>query len=264
MKQYAMIIDLDRCVGCHTCAVSCRAEWDVPIEYARCRVERLGPHETPFGISHTFYPAHCMHCDRPACVDACPVDPEEVLLRDPISGQVKSITMSATWKDPFSGTVQIDSRRCIGCGTCVSACPYGARFLNTKLPEPKAQKCTFCIEKIVEGEEPACVQSCITGARIFGDLNDSASEAAQYVRKGVARLESAAVGIGPNLYFTGNKKDISLLQKVCTPDKMPIASSRRALLSTAARRTARKAREIGTFSFPEKPLHRTIIEEEDL
>ena len=67
----------------------------------------------------------------------------------------------------------IDSDKCIGCGACVRLCPYGARFINTETK--KADKCTFCINRVKAGLLPACVETCVGGARIFGDINDKDS-----------------------------------------------------------------------------------------
>jgi len=77
---------------------------------------------------------------------------------------------------------------CIGCGACVEACPYHARYLDETLDEPKADKCTFCFERISRGEVPACVKTCIADARIFGDLSDPTSEVSRLVKAGARRL----------------------------------------------------------------------------
>ena len=109
MTQYGMIINLERCIGCHTCAVSCRSEWHVPTEYRRSWVKRLGPSNTPDGLSFTFYPGMCNHCDTPACVAVCPVDPVEVTFKDAGAVRIRTIKVAATWKDPFDGAVRIDT-----------------------------------------------------------------------------------------------------------------------------------------------------------
>ncbi len=210
MSQWAMLIDLNRCVGCHACAIACRAEWQVPVGegYRRNWVKRLGPAMTPKGMAFTFYPGLCNHCDAPACVMVCPVDPEEREFSDPKTGQKVKIPIRATYKHPFTGVVLIDKARCIGCGACVEACPYGARYLNEELDEPKADKCTFCFERVTRGEEPACVKTCLAKARIFGDLSDP--KFARLV-KGAKRLVSKEVNLGPNVYWIGEEKDLFLL-----------------------------------------------------
>ncbi|OCC14913.1 Molybdopterin oxydoreductase, iron-sulfur subunit B [Dissulfuribacter thermophilus] len=219
MSQYAMVIDLDRCVGCHACAVACRAEWKVPTEegYRRNWVKRIGPEKTPYGLSYTFYPGLCNHCDNPVCVSVCPADPEEREFKSFKDGKTKKMTIKATFKEPFTGIVLIDKERCLGCGSCVDACPYGARYLNETLDDPKADKCTFCFERIALGEKPACVKTCIADARIFGDLSDPNSEVSKLVKAGAKRLESKVVKIGPNVYWKGKEKDIYALLKNYAP-----------------------------------------------
>ncbi|HHI96267.1 MAG TPA: 4Fe-4S dicluster domain-containing protein [Thermodesulfatator atlanticus] len=214
MSQWAMVIDLDRCVGCHACAIACRAEWKVPVGegYRRNWVKRLGPARTPHGMAFTFYPGLCNHCDTPVCTTVCPVDPEKREFKDPKTGKKTAIFIRATYKHPFTGVVLIDKERCIGCGACVEACPYGARYLNEELDEPKADKCTFCFERVTRGEEPACVKTCLARARIFGDLSDPNSEVSRLVKK-AKRMITKEVNIGPNVYWVGQEKDLYLLMQ---------------------------------------------------
>lgn len=236
MKQYGMVIDLEKCIGCHACAVACKAEWDVPTDQGRNWVKRLGPSNTPHGLASTYYPGLCNHCDQPACVAVCPADPASMTFTDPATGGKKTMEVAATWKDPFDGTVQIDKERCLGCGACADACPYSARYVNPDLGEDgKADKCTFCVERLAAGLEPACVQTCLAGARIFGDLNDPKSAVAGYVKKGAIKMESDAVRIGPNVRYFGRKRDIALLTATSTPQVMPEASLRRILLARMVR-----------------------------
>ena len=236
MKQYGMVIDLEKCIGCHACAIACKAEWEVPAEEGRNWLKRLGPSNTPHGLASTYYPGLCNHCDHPPCVDICPADTVERTFKDPATGKQKTMEVAATWKDPFDGTVQIDKARCLGCGACADACPYNARYVNPDLGEDGiADKCTFCVERLAVGLEPACVQTCLAEARIFGDLNDPKSAVAKYVKKGAIKMESDAVKIGPNVRYYGNKRDISLLTESSTPKVMPEASLRRILLARMAR-----------------------------
>jgi len=240
-----MIIDLDRCVGCHACAIACKAEWEVPADKGRNWVKRLGPAQTKHGLSSTYFPGLCNHCDKPACVEVCPADPVQKTFTDGKTGKTKTMDVAATWKDPFDGSVVIDKERCLGCGACADACPYEARYVNEEGDEPKADKCTFCVERLAKGLQPACVQTCLAKARIFGDLNDPNSEVAKYVKKGAIRLESAAVKIGPNVRYFGNKRDISLLQSTSTPQKMPEANLRRSLMAAVMKPSMKKAKQYG-------------------
>jgi len=227
MRQYAMIIDLNRCVGCHACALACRAEWDIPAQdgYRRNWVKNLGPAKTSHGLSFTAYPGLCNHCDKPACVPVCPADQIKKTFTEPKTGKTKTMTVAATWKNPFDGTVQIDKTRCLGCGACADACPYGARYVNTNIANKDldgdgiADKCTFCKPRVEAGLRPACVQTCIADARIFGWRDEP--KIADYIKKGAIRLSSAKVQTGPNVYYYGQAKDLELLTKTSTPQEMP-------------------------------------------
>lgn len=229
--QYAMVIDLNKCIGCHSCTVACRAEWQVPPSFQRSRLDRIGPHDTPFGLASTFFFGRCNHCDKPACVPVCPVPPKDKVYRHEATGLNMTVAAAATWKDPFNGIVNIDKKRCIGCGLCVQACPYKARFLNDKLKKPKADKCSFCIELIDQGKQPACVDTCITDAITIGDIDNPESIVSGLVRNGAIRLESEAVRIGPNVFYLGKQKDIYLITEKHTPQKLPQASQRRIVLA---------------------------------
>ncbi|MBU0728692.1 MAG: 4Fe-4S dicluster domain-containing protein [Proteobacteria bacterium] len=228
--QYAMLIDLNRCIGCHSCAVACRAIWQVPVPHQRSWVHRLGPAETPFGLASTYYPGHCNQCDKPACIPVCPVTPVPKEFRHQGTGLAKTIQVSATWKNPFNGIVEIDKSRCIGCGACVKGCPYNARFVNDAKKPLKADKCDFCQGRLDQGLEPFCVETCIGSARIFGDITDPQSAISQYIKDGAIKLESPDVRIGPNVLYSGNKRDIYLLTETSTPSLLPQVSQRRIIL----------------------------------
>ena len=262
MSQFGMIIDLEKCVGCHACAIACKAEWEVPADQGRNWVKRLGPSNTPHGLASTYYPGLCNHCDQPACVGLCPVDPEAVTFKDATTGKTKTMEVLATWKDPFNGTVQIDKERCVGCGACVDACPYTARYINEEGDEPKADKCTLCVERQVQGLEPACVQTCLAGARIFGDLNDPNSEVAKYVHKGAIALESANVKIGPNVRYYGNKRDMSLLTSTSIPQNMPEANQRRAVMARMMKPALKQMKNIGLLGLAGAVVVKGLEEEE--
>jgi Fe-S-cluster-containing hydrogenase components 1 len=73
--QYGMIIDVDRCVGCHACVIACKAEWEVPAQFDRNWVHRWGPSMTSSGMAATYYPGLCNHCNEPPCVPVCPGRP---------------------------------------------------------------------------------------------------------------------------------------------------------------------------------------------
>jgi tetrathionate reductase subunit B len=189
MARYAMVTDLRRCVACHACTVACNGEWDVPPGHARTHVR-------PTPISGTFpklvssmYVAQCNHCDRPSCVPACP------------SG--------ATYQSA-DGVVQVNKDVCIGCGFCVEACPYTARYMNPVTG--KVDKCDFCSSRTARGLEPACVKTCTAHAKTFGDLEDPASDVYRMVYHQEARsLQTPTVAISPRVYYAGKPEHLDLV-----------------------------------------------------
>ncbi len=264
--QYGMIIDIDKCVGCHACTIACKAEWEVPTRFGRNWVYRLGPAKTSAGMAFTFYPGLCNHCDTPSCVDACPADPVRMTFKDRETEKTETMEVAATWKDPFNGTVQIDKTRCIGCGACVDACPYGARYVNPDLADDgsrgKADKCTYCMPRVAAGLQPACVQTCLAGARIFGDLDDPKSEVAQYVKKGAKGLTSKAVQIGPNSRYYGTKKaDLELLFAQA-PLELAEVNVRRAMLAGMMKPAIQQVKNIGLAGLAGTLLVQSLSEDE--
>ena len=181
MTKLAIGINLDRCIGCHTCANACKMQNNVPDGMLWNRVltegcERFDSAEGTYpNLSRTYVPLACQHCENPACLKVCPT--------------------GATYKDE-QGRVEIDYDRCIGCRMCMAACPFNARVFNWEDPQRDGdfnwgdarvpvrtrgvmEKCTLCKERTDAGEEPMCVVCCPTHARVFGDLDDPNSELAQ-------------------------------------------------------------------------------------
>jgi len=169
-KRLGLVIDLDICVGCHACVVSCK-EWNTGGHSAP--LTDLEPYgESPLGVwfnrVHTFeagegaegrtvhFPKSCLHCDEPACVTVCPT--------------------GASYKREEDGIVLVNPDTCIGCKLCSWACPYGAREYD--YADGVMKKCTMCIDRIYneniepEDRQPACVSACPAQARHFGDFND--------------------------------------------------------------------------------------------
>ena len=176
-KKYGIVIDSSKCIDCKACMIACKVENDVPEGFWRNWIRPL------WNAGHVhraeFQPGQCMQCDTPSCVAACPVD--------------------ATYKQP-DGLVVIDTRKCIGCGNCVTACPYGARYRNST--RHIADKCDFCEQRLKRGEEPACVVTCPTKTRIFGDLNDPQSEISRMVKeKKLVRVVAPHINTRPNIYY---------------------------------------------------------------
>ena len=150
----AIVTDLNRCVGCLSCSVACKAANGVPVGNFWNKVLRIGPNPKADGaqcpdVEMYFLPMGCQHCENPECVHVCPTEASHVA---------------------EDGTVQIDKEKCIGCQFCAMACPYGVRYLNEE--ERVVEKCTLCEQRIVQGELPACVEQCCARARFFGDLDE--------------------------------------------------------------------------------------------
>jgi len=176
--QYGMVIDVRRCLGCHSCTVACKAEFDVPLGENRGWVEYVEKGEYP-NVGKSFLPRLCNHCSVPPCVDVCPTN--------------------ATYKREEDGVVVIDSGVCIGCKYCVQACPYDARFFNPVTGF--ADKCDFCIHRISKGLVPSCVNTCVGGARIFGDVSDLDSNISRLIAKNRVSVLRGEMGTLPNVYY---------------------------------------------------------------
>jgi tetrathionate reductase subunit B len=220
-------------------------------------------------LASTYYPGLCNHCAKPPCVDACPADKVDVTFKDAKSGKTVTQSVAATWKDPHNGTVQIDKSRCLGCGACADACPYGARYVNPALTDEvssdgKADKCTYCVPRVEAGLSPACVQTCITNARIFGDLDDPNSEVAKYVAKGAKGLEPKGGSIGPNSRYYGKKKDMDLLFQDYTPKLADMSNvKRRAMMASMVKPAMRKARDLGLLGLAGAILVKGLTDEKN-
>jgi tetrathionate reductase subunit B len=198
-----MVIDQERCVGCQSCTVACKSEWDVPEGHARTRVRNAGPSGSYPDFKSAFFVAQCNHCDKPSCVPACP------------SG--------ATYQDA-TGAVRINKDVCIGCGSCVAACPYDARYIDDK--KGVADKCDFCASRVDKGLQPACVDTCPANAKHFGDLEDPQSAVAQFIYRGNAqRIETANVAIGPNVYYVGTPEHLELAAASFAPHQPEIVAA---------------------------------------
>lgn len=204
MARYGLAIDLQACIGCHTCSVACKTANNLPNDMWWCNIHTVGGEamDTSEGTypnaKLSYLPVNCQHCDNPVCVMVCPT--------------------GASYKRE-DGIVCIDTEKCSGCRTCISACPYGGvRSYNATEPEyhvdfalgaadaPKhvyntVEKCNLCVSRVERGEVPYCVEACPARARIFGDLDDPESA----VSKAIAERETMRLleemGSEPKVYY---------------------------------------------------------------
>ena len=162
MKQYVILADLDRCIGCKGgCQVACKTEHEIALGPSRSRLYTMGPTGTFPNLQMYFLPLMCQQCENPTCVQVCPT--------------------GACYKDEADGVIKIDRETCLGCQSCKWACPYDAIFFNQELRV--SDKCDVCSERRAEGEEPACVRNCSGKALMFGDINDPESEVSRAIKK---------------------------------------------------------------------------------
>ena len=212
--HWGMVIDLDRCIGCAYCQRACNATNDVASDRPwNLVVEERTSTGTPF-----FFTRPCLHCEDAPCVEVCPVQ--------------------ATYHRE-DGLVIMNYNRCIGCRYCEVACPYDARKFNweartdvnpyiptwgipevERRPRGVVEKCSFCVQRIDGGLErgftpgedreatPACVNICPVGARIFGNLNDPDSAAAQAIALNPTIRLREELGTYPSVYYIPPKEGL--------------------------------------------------------
>ena len=205
---FGFMVDTDRCIGAGKCLTACRVENNVPEGYARTWVERYihlkdgtvqvdTVPETGFADSEEppidpetversyFVPKLCNQCRDAPCNQVCPTH--------------ASITSP-------EGVELVDPDLCIGCSYCVQACPYGIRFIN---PETNnADKCNWCYHRIMKDENPACVEACPTGARLFGRLDDPNSEISKRLAKLPTSVLKEHLGTHPKLYYLNLPQEV--------------------------------------------------------
>lgn len=206
MARYAMAIDMKACIGCNNCCMVCKVENNLPDNVWWSRAQTVGGdvENTPAGtypndLSMQFYTLSCQHCSNPACVAVCPTGASAV--------------------DEETGIVLVDYETCIGCKSCIEACPYtGVRTYIEGEPayaldfavgdqqiSPHmanvVEKCTFCHHRVARGEQPACADVCRFMARTFGDVDDPNSEISKLLTTREYDQLLVEEGTEPSIYF---------------------------------------------------------------
>ena len=202
---WAMVIDIEKCIGCGQCVRACKAENGVLLDdgHFRTWVERyvVNPEDPehpivdspnggydgfpeipgmPENIKTFFVPKMCNHCVDSPCVQVCPV--------------------GATFASP-DGVVLVDKDRCLGCRYCVLACPYGCRYIDPRTNT--VDKCTLCYHRITKGLTTACVEVCPTGARMLGDLKNPKDPMHEFLRTHKVQVLKPQLATGSKTYYNG-------------------------------------------------------------
>ena len=187
--RWGMLVDQRRCIGCHSCTIACKSENNVPLGYWRSWVKGIQKGTFP-DVGSLYLRRLCNHCDVAPCVQVCPVQ--------------------ATVRRPEDGVVVMYYGKCIGCGMCISACPYDARFFNPI--RNTADKCDFCTARIDEGLRPACVEACVSRALVFGNLDDPNSEISRQLAAIGTSVIKPELGTKPKVFYI--QGDYSLMGRI--------------------------------------------------
>ena len=189
--RYGFAIDQRTCIGCHACTVACKTEHEVPLGQFRTWVKYVDSGTFP-DTTRSFGVMRCNHCTDAPCVKICPT--QALFKRD-------------------DGIVDFDNSRCIGCKSCMQACPYDAIYIDADTHT--AAKCNMCAHRIDEDLEPACVVVCPTHSIWVGDLDDPGSGIAQLVSTQQTAVRAPEQNTGPNVFYLG--ADRAVLDPLVAP-----------------------------------------------
>jgi tetrathionate reductase subunit B len=185
-KKFGMVVDLSTCIGCNACAVACKQENEVPISKFNTWIESWDVQMNDGSVRRAQLPKLCNHCEDPACARVCPTKATHVT---------------------EEGVVLVEQDRCIGCKYCMEACPYGVRWVDED--DGGVRKCSFCYHRTSNGMQPACVSTCVTKSRLFGDLNDPESAVSKKLASAKAKGLLEEAGLGPKVYYIGLDETMS-------------------------------------------------------
>lgn len=195
MTRYGFLIDQDTCIGCHACSVACKSEHDVPLGVNRTWLKYIEKGTFP-EVRRQYAVLRCNHCDAAPCVTICPT---KALFHRP------------------DGIVDFDISWCIGCKSCMNACPYDALYLDPATMT--AQKCNYCAHRVEVGLEPACVIVCPTQSIVAGDLDDPGSRISAVAARHDVHVRAPEQGTRPKLFYKGaDEASLDPLRTRIAPD----------------------------------------------
>lgn len=179
MTRLGFLLDSDSCIGCHACTIACKSEHDVPLGVNRTWVKYIETGKFPDASRH-FSVMRCNQCEDAPCMTICPTN---ALFR------------------ADNGVVDFQDDNCIGCKSCMNACPYDALFIN---PETNtAQKCNFCNHRIEVGLEPSCVVVCPTEAIKVVDFDNPSDPVAKIIGREDVAVRSPEQNTKPKVFYKG-------------------------------------------------------------
>jgi Fe-S-cluster-containing dehydrogenase component/formate-dependent nitrite reductase membrane component NrfD len=179
MTRLGFLLDSDTCIGCHACTIACKSEHDVPLGVNRTWVKYIETGSFPNASRH-FSVMRCNQCDDAPCMTICPT--------------------SALFRSE-NGIVDFNDDNCIGCKSCMNACPYDALFIN---PDTQtAQKCNFCNHRIEVGLEPSCVVVCPTQAIKIVDFDNLDDPVGKIIGREDVAVRAPEQNTKPKVYYKG-------------------------------------------------------------
>ena len=182
--RYGFVIDQNRCIGCHACTVACKEEHNIAVGVNRTWVKYIEKGHYPDTRRH-FAVLRCNHCDDAPCIEICPT---VALFRR------------------HDGIVDFDNERCIGCKSCMQACPYDALYIDPD--RNTAAKCNFDASRVEMGYKPACEVVCPTQAILSGDLDDPNSQISRRIAMDKVSVRKPEKGTKPKLFYVGVDGDL--------------------------------------------------------